>query len=119
MYDNTYGKTHGNTLFSFFPFLFQGDRTAELPSLCNVVFFYLSTFCFLCLFILINSGRCSNSPQFSRLLSFKTFNHGLNHWKIHTARQFCDFQSPLFLFRQSSMVINLYERTLSGNELFS
>ena len=26
-----------NTFFSFFPFLFQGDRTAELPSLCNVV----------------------------------------------------------------------------------
>ena len=32
--------------------------------------------------------------------SFKTFNRGLNHSKIRTARQFCDFQCLLFLFRQ-------------------
>ena len=28
----------------------------------------------------------------------------LDHSKIHTARQFCDFQCLVFLFRQSSMV---------------
>ena len=33
----------------------------------------------------------------------QALNHGLNHSKIHTARQFCDFQCLLFLFWQSSM----------------
>ena len=71
----------------------------------NVLFLILP-WPYVCLFILhdrINSAtRRSNSPQFSRLLNFQTFNHGLNHSKIHTARQFCE--CLLFLFRQSSMV---------------
>ena len=55
---------------------------------------------YVCLFILhypVNSAaRRSNSPQFSRLLNFQTFNHGLNYSKIHTARQFCE--CLLFVF---------------------
>ena len=65
------------------------------------------------------------SFEFSSILStvdldwsFKTFNHGLNHSKIHTARQFCDFQSFFFFFG-NRVLLNLYERALSGNELFS
>ena len=45
-------------------------------------------------------------------------NHGLNHSKIHTARQVCDFESFFFFF-DNQVLLNLYERALSGNELFS
>ena len=49
--------------------------------------------------LLLYSGKCrSNSPQISRLLVIFQ-----NRDLIHTARQFCDFQRLLFLFRQSSM----------------
>ena len=105
------------TFFLFFPpFLFQGDllTTAELPSLCKVVssiyqifvpHFAMAVFIRIySITVSINSATRSNSSQFSRLLIFQNFNHGLNHSKIHTARQFCDFQCLLFLFRQSSMV---------------
>ena len=51
-------------------------------------------------------------------LGANVLNHGLNLSKIHTARQFCDFRSLLFLFRQSSTVKPVWAGTfvLSGNE---
>ena len=48
--------------------------------------------------------------------SFKTFNHRLNHSKIHTAHQ--DFHSLLFLFRQSSMVKPLWTGTFRKWAIF-
>ena len=102
-----------NNFFFFFSPSFSKAilRSAELPFLCNAVFFYfqlfvphfaMAEFMYIQLDtaghvvrILLNSLDC---------WSFKTFNNGLNHSKIHTARQFCDFQCLLFLFRQSSMV---------------
>ena len=61
----------------------------------------------------INSEmHCSNSPQFSCLLI--VFNHTLNHnSKIHTAHQFCDFQSLSFDCPQ----LDLYKQTPLGNKI--
>ena len=59
--------------------------------------------------ILLNSLNC---------WSFKTFNHGLNHSKIHAARQVCDFQCLLFLFRQSSMVRSVWAGTFGKWAIF-
>ena len=88
-----------NNLF-FFLFLVPSFskailKTAELPSLCNIVsVFSLSTFCFS-----VRHGRKQTAGHVARIIlnsldfwSFKTFDHGLNHSKIHTARQCCDFQ---------------------------
>ena len=120
-----------NTVFfSFFPFLFQGDRIAELPSLCNVVSSFYQLFVphwamtvFMCIYLhhRINKPR-DTFFEFSSILSIvdlsKTFNHGLNHSKIHTARQLWDFQNLLFLFRQSSMLINVRARIYSTCRTF-
>ena len=63
--------------FSFFPFLFQGDRTAELPFLCNVVSsinqlfvsqFAMTVFMCICLHYRINKQR-ERSFEFSSILS--------------------------------------------------
>ena len=67
----------------------------------------------------INSGTSrSNSPKFSPLLIFQTFNHGLNHSKIQTALQLCDLSVCSFSFSAIDRVwlINMNERALSGNE---
>ena len=57
--------------------------------------------------ILLNSLDC---------WSFKTLNQDLNHLKIHTAHQFCDFQGLPFFGNQ--VWLNLYKWVLSGNELW-
>ena len=114
-------------IFALINFLFQ------LPSLCSVVssnyvlfvpHFAMAVFmCIYYIIVQINNGSLVVRVLLNSLVcwSFKTFNHGLNHSKIHTARQFWDFQC-LFLFRQSCMVkprpgLNLYELALLGNEL--
>ena len=73
-----------------------GKKRRQMPGVCPGVGGEMLKLRFdwyiIYIIVYINSGtRRSNSPQFSRLL--KTFNHGLNHSKIHTARQFCDFVS--------------------------
>ena len=93
-------------------------KTAELPSLCNVVSFICQLFVahfamavFMCLFTLsykMNKQR-DTSLKFCSILSTvdlskHLLNHGLNHSKFHTVRQFCDFQCLLFLYWQSSVV---------------
>ena len=104
----------------FFLFFFSPSfskailRSAELPFLCNAVFFFFSTFNFfvphfaMAEFMYIQLDTAGHVVRillnYLDCWSFKTFNNGLNHSKIRTARQLCDFQCLLFLFRQSSMV---------------
>ena len=63
--------------FSFFPFLFQGDRTAQLPFLCNVVSainqlfvpqFAMTVFMCICLHYRLSKQR-ERSFEFSSILS--------------------------------------------------
>ena len=53
--------------------------------------------------------------------SFKTFNHGLNHSKIYTARQFVTFSVFFFFFFGNGvwLWLSLHKRALLENELFS
>ena len=99
-----------HVVITFFPSFSKAIlRTAELPSLCrplcNVVSFIypfsvphfaMTLFMFIYWHYRI-SKQCWGHVV--RILlkaddcwSFKTFNHPLNHSKIHAARQFCDFQ---------------------------
>ena len=64
--------------FSFFPFLFQDDRTAELPSLCNVVSSFYQLFVphcamtvFMCIYLhyRILNKLLDTSFEFSSILS--------------------------------------------------
>ena len=74
--------------------------------------FLISPWPYLCIFIyiIVVVVRILNSLD---CWSFKSLNHGLNHSKVYTARQFCDFQCFLFLFRQS-----VWTGTLFDVELF-
>jgi len=119
--------------FFFFslPFSKAIFNTAELPSLRNIVSSLYQNFVprfttavFMCIHLhyRIHKQRDTSFELSSILwtvdLSKHWFNHGLNLSKIHTARQFCDFQCLLFLFRILSTVKPVWLGTFvfSGNE---
>ena len=91
-------------------------KPAELPSLRNIVSSLYQPFVprfamavFICIYLhyRIHKQRDTSFELSSILWTVdfsKHLNHGLNLSKIHTARQFCDFQCLDFLFRQSSTV---------------
>ena len=103
-----------NTLSFRFFFLFPSisktiSETAELPVLCKILMFFLLFINFLLMSIchthiyMYVYLKCINTRwnaffEFSILSSVDclTFYHSLNHLKIHTANQFCDFQHLLF-----------------------
>ena len=98
-------------------------RRAELPSLCNVVFSCLSTFCSLFCHGRIVCVSCKETAgQVVRILlnsldcwSFKIFNHV---WIIRKFIQLVNFVtfSVFFSFFGNRVLLNLYERVFSGNE---
>ena len=114
--------------FSFlFLFLFQGDRTAELPSLCNVVSSIYPLFAphfamtvFMCIYF--NKQR-DMSFEFSSILSTLDLSkHFIMAWinrKFIQLVNFVTFGVFFFVFFGNWVWLNLYERALSGNELFS
>ena len=118
---------YGNVTF---PFLFQGDRTAELPSLCNVVssiyqlfvpHFALAVFMCIYLHYRINKQR-DTSFEFSSILSTVDLSkHLIAAWIIRKFIQLVNFvtSSVFFFFFGNRVWLSLYERALSGNELLS
>ena len=113
---NTNTPCCNNFVFLFPPSFSKAIlRTAELPFLCNVVSSIYQLFVahfamavFICIYLHYSTYKYKTAGQVVRILlnsldswSFNTFNHGLNHSKIHIARQLCGFQCILFLFRQS------------------
>jgi len=104
--------------------------TAQIPALYNVfssiyqLFVHIISPClYLCVFIYNTVSTRTTAKHVVRILlnshvcrPSKTLNHGLNHWKIHTVHQFCDFQYLLFFFG-NRVRLNLYKRTPSENEL--
>ena len=103
--------------FSFFPFLFQGDRTAELSFLCNVVssisqlfvpHFAMTVFTGMCVYLhyRMNKQR-DTSFEFSSILSTDDLsNHLIMAQIIRKCIQLVNFETfrVFFFFRQLSMV---------------
>jgi len=110
--------------FLYFPSLSKAIlKTVELPALRNVVssihqlfvpHFVMSVFMCIQLQYRISRQR-KTSFEFSSIdcLSSKIFNHGLNHSKIHKARQFCDFQRSLFRQSAGSICMSGHLREIS------
>ena len=120
--------------FLFFPLLFP-KRYYELQNghPCIMSFLLFINFLFLiwpwpylcvfiCISVQINSGtRRSNSPQFSRLFIFQPhlITASIIRKFIHLVNFVTFMISVFFFFFGNRVWLNLYERALSVNELFS
>ena len=105
-------------------------RTAELPSLCNVISFICELFVphfamaiFMCIYLhyRINKRR-DTSFEFSSILSTVDLSkHFITAWIIRKFIQLVNFVTFIvFFFPFGNRVwLNLYERALSVNELLS